>query len=492
MKRIRKFTLVLFLLCLTVGCTYPLQQSSSTPTLVEIETALPFVPTLMDTETPTSTVVPEIIQETQTEPAKPTTYTLDVLFDEQEKVLQINEKIDYLNLTGETFSNITLVIPANHDEGVFVLEQIAISDDEVVPVYTIDGVKLDLQLPENLQPDKQIHIELVYKIQLPETRGVLGYTERQINVCDWYAFIPPYDRESAWMVNEYHPIGEYLVYDVADFDVNIQLKEAKPDLMIIGSVPGQQSDSTWQFHAEQVRTFVWTASDQYQLLALDKTPNVVAYVFPEDVNAGWAALSTAISAWHLYSAVYGAPLQENLYLIEADFYDGMEYDGLFYLGFDYFERYNGGEKNYLTAISAHETAHQWWFAAVSNDAAKQPWLDESLAIYSELIFYETYYPGNEDWWWKFRVEPFKPTGWVDSTVYQYDTFRPYINAIYLRGAQFMDELRTTMGNEAFFAFLQAYYRAGSGKIMTRQDFFDLLAQYSDADFQPIINQYFSE
>ena len=40
----------------------------------------------------------------------------------------------------------------------------------------------------------------------------------------------------------------------------------------------------------------------------------------------------------------------------------------------------------------HETAHQWWFEQVANDQAQQPWLDESLATYSERIYYENIHP----------------------------------------------------------------------------------------------------
>ena len=485
----QKMLLFSFVLILLLsGCNFP--QQLVVPADINFATAIPYVPTVSPTEIVQNTQA--IITEDQTLIPHPTTYTLLVDYDYETHQLKVIEDVNYLNENEDALENITFVVPMNHQTGVFTLSSVSVGTLEVEQQVDLQGVQFQVDLFEPLQPQTNLQIHIEYEIKLPEERGVLGYTDRQINVCDWYVFIPPYQPDSGWMVNEYHDVGEYLVYDIADFDVTIQLQNAPEDLILVGSIPGTQNGNSWEFAAENLRTFVWTGSTKYLQLQKPENTNVSAYVFPEDEEAGWMALSTTISAWNLYSAVYGIPPQEQLYLIEADFYDGMEYDGLFYLGFDYFESYRGGEKNYLTAIAAHETAHQWWFAAVGNDAAKEPWLDESLAIYSELIFYETYYSGNENWWWNFRVDSFDPDGAVNSTIYLYDTWRPYINAIYLQGARMIQDIRTAMGDEAFFLFLQEYYRAGSGKIMTRQDFFNLAAQFSDADFQPIMEAYFSE
>ena len=487
MKRKRLFLLILIIFLIS-GCNSP--KESSLPSDIDFETAIPYIPTILPTETI------EMTREANSEatvPAPfPTTYTLNVDFDVETHTLNVIEEIDYLNENNFALDTIAFIVPMNHEAGVFSLSKVEIGEEKQALQVDLQGVQYRINLVEPLQPQANLPIYLEYQILLPEERGVLGYTDRQINVCDWYVLIPPYQQSSGWMVNDYHNVGEYLVYDTANYDVTIQMHNTPENLIMVASVPGTRNGNIWTYTAEQLRTFVWTASTQFVRLAQADNEDVIAYVFPEDEEAGWMALSTTISAWNLYSAVYGAPPQEQLYLIEADFYDGMEYEGLYYLGFDYFESYKGGEKNYLTAIAAHETAHQWWFASVGNDAATEPWLDESLAIYSELIFYETYYPGDEAWWWNFRVASFNPEGAVNSNIYQYGSWRPYINAVYLRGAQMIQDIRTAVGDEAFFLFLQEYYRDGSGKIMTRQDFFITIAQFTDVDLQPIIESYFSE
>ena len=116
----------------------------------------------------------------------------------------------------------------------------------------------------------------------------------------------------------------------------------------------------------------------------------------------------------LYSDLYG-PMERNLVsVVEADFLHGMEFDGLILLSRGFYMFYNGTPETNLTIITPHEISHQWFFSLVGNDQAMEPWLDESLATYSEALFYENYYPELVPWWWENRVDGQQPTGFVDN------------------------------------------------------------------------------
>jgi aminopeptidase N len=169
----------------------------------------------------------------------------------------------------------------------------------------------------------------------------------------------------------------------------------------------------------------------------------------------------------------------------------MESDGLFYLDMEYFRKYNYTAQNLLTTLMAHESAHNWWYGAVGNDPAHEPWLDEALATYSELLFYERVHPADVEWWWEFRVNQWQPAGWVDSTAYELPTFRPYVNAVYLRGVLFLDDIRAAMGDEAFFAFLREYAQQGAHRLVTGEEFLWKLAYAApNQALNTILNEYF--
>jgi aminopeptidase N len=203
-------------------------------------------------------------------------------------------------------------------------------------------------------------------------------------------------------------------------------------------------------------------------------------------------LATSAQALKYFSETFGPLTRTSLSIVEAEFPDGMEYDGLYFLGNGYYSTYFGGPQNFLTTLGVHETAHQWWYGLVANDQALEPWLDEALATYSELLYFETFYPELVEWWWEFRVGLYSPEGYLDSSIYQYDGFRPYVNAAYLRGAQFLDELRTAVGDEAFMSTLRTLINRASYDQLTTASFLELLGENTSADISPLIEEYFQD
>jgi aminopeptidase N len=88
------------------------------------------------------------------------------------------------------------------------------------------------------------------------------------------------------------------------------------------------------------------------------------------------------------------------------------------------------------------------------------------------------------------VFDFQPAGKIDISIYEGGLFRPYTNAVYLRGAKFMENLRTRLGDEAFFAFLKDYAAQMSYKRSTADDFFRILYTHTSVDITDIVATYF--
>ena len=157
---------------------------------------------------------------------------------------------------------------------------------------------------------------------------------------------------------------------------------------------------------------------------------------------------------------------------------------------DFYNAYDGTARTNLAAIGVHEIAHQWWYGAIGNDQALEPWLDEAMATYTERIYYERNYPGDLNWWWNFRINYFAPTGYVDTSIFSGGSFRKYTNAVYLNGANFLEELRLRIGDEAFFAFLVDYATQMRGRRATSADFFRILNTHTSTDYSDITRRYF--
>jgi aminopeptidase N len=201
-------------------------------------------------------------------------------------------------------------------------------------------------------------------------------------------------------------------------------------------------------------------------------------------------LNAAVQAVSLFDVKFAPYPYEVLNVVETESPDGQEYDGLVFLSSDFYDQYGGSNRSNLVSIGVHEIAHNWWFGLVGNDQALEPWLDETLAVYSERIFYEFTNPAYGDWWWNFRVNYFNPSGWVDTSIYDGGNFRAYTNATYLTGAYFMEDLRARMGDRDFYNFLKDYATRYSYKQASGSDFFSVVRENTSANVNDLIQSYF--
>ncbi len=434
--------------------------------------------------TPESTLTPAASQRTA--------YQFVADLDYNKHNLLVRQSIQYQNNTGQNLPEIKLAVPANEKAGVFSLTSLTVAGDATLTDYALDGVILTIQLDKPLPTAGSLSIAIEYNVAPKLEGGILGYTAKRINFSDWYPFIPPYDAESGWIIHQPAEVGEYLVYDDADFDLTLNLVD--PAGLVIAASAEVAPVELDQFRVVQndSRNITFSVSDQYSVVR-NTTGGITVkgYVFKGDETAGQASVDYTASAIQLYSELFGVPYpHQTMTLVESDFPDGMEYDGLYYLSDFYFKNYDGSFQNYLALLSVHETAHQWWFGIVGNDQALEPWLDESVATYSEYLYIEHYYPELTNWWWDYRVATYKPSGRVNLTIYDQSDLRVYINAVYLQGAVFLDQLRQALGDDAFFTGLQSYTSTYNHKLATWEDFIKIMtAEPSDA-IKTLLQEYF--
>ncbi len=411
--------------------------------------------------------------------------------DQQRHHVSVSQTVTIVNDSGVVLADLLFVVEPNRQPGVFRLNSLTWAGGQPVDTFTLEGARLSVSLPQPLEKGEFIGLNLSFELDLPARAGPFGTTGRQTNLGDWYPTLPPYRESDGWLARKPALVGEHLAYDVADYQVEIQLLGPAADSTIAASGLIGGGEGSYLYRLEAARGFACSVSSEY--VPLSETvgsTTVTSYVFPEHIAAGEAVLRTTAEALALYQELFAPYAHSDLAVVEGHFADGMEYDGLYFLGSEYYAAYGGSPQGYLTAIAAHETAHQWWYGLVGNDQALEPWLDETLAIYSELLYYERLYPDLVDWWWEFRVQRFNPRGWVNSTIYEHGGFRSYVDAVYLRGALFLRDLRELVGDGAFLAFVQDYAARNSGRQATSEDFFAILAEHTTADLRPLIRAYF--
>jgi hypothetical protein len=458
---------------------------SPSATVAQLSTFTPSpVPVL-----PTATAVPEPVR---------AQYDLSATLNYSRHYLSVQETIEYPNRTGEVLNELVLAVEPNRYLGGFRLNSLK-TGETLINTYSLVNNQLIFSLPASLERGQSIQLAISYDLSLPVlprpvgsiNAGIYGYSARQMNLVDWYPYVPPYIQGQGWAMHNPWYYGEHQVYEMADFNVDLSLESPPANLTIAAASQVKMVDGHYTYTHRNARNFTFSASDMYTVyVKMVGAVTVTSYAFPFDASAGLTALNDSAQALELYDQLFGAYPHDILSVVEVDFQDGMEYDGLYFLSKGFYNTYDGTPKGYLTMIGVHETAHQWWYARVANDQAFEPWLDEAMATYSELLFYSKVYPGYEDWWWSYRVDYFNPKGWVNLHIYDYGGSYPYRDGVYLRGVRFLNDVRARVGENAFFDFLKDYATREQNQIATSQDFFAILKEHTTADLSDLMAEYF--
>lgn len=370
--------------------------------------------------------------------------------------------------TGEIVFN----VPANGAPGVFILRRARLAGD--FPPLAADsvglqGTTLRLRLPPEAAQSPTVTVCLDYTLRLPAAgnEGIsalhaLAWSDLGMIAGYWYAVLAPYapGREGGWLLTPYHGVGDPIVYETADYEVAVQ---APAPYRVIGAGPIGAQDGVWRFRLARARGFAFAVSDRLVVSQTDVMAIPVrVYHLPEHAAAGQATLRAVREALPLFAQTYGPYPYAELTIIEAAQFGGMEYSALITFSRDWFADYRpppAGEDfgaDLLVRFIVHELGHQWWYGAVGNDQAHEPWLDEALARYGEVLYYESLHPAHLAWW----EAPSKgmATQPINRPIYRFADTTSYVQAVYVSGTRFLLAVRRLLGEPAFTATLQEYRR----------------------------------
>jgi aminopeptidase N len=258
-------------------------------------------------------------------------------------------------------------------------------------------------------------------------------------------------------------------------------------------IDNRDATATWRFASGPVRDFMVVLSDRLELVSTAVGHVTVnSYYLPEDKSSAEAVLEQARNALRAYQQAFGVYPYAELDAVEAPVPGGMEYPGLVLLGSDAY----GQSSEYLEFLVAHEVAHQWWYGLVGNDQVSAPWLDESLANFSILYYYEHSY-GQE------RAELAFKTYVADSYTRALElgrdaavnqpvsAFAPqdYGPIVYGKGALFFYHVREQLGSDVMMEALRSYVQRYRFRLVTADDLLAVLGGTSGENLSQLYDRW---
>jgi hypothetical protein len=456
-------------------------------------TPTPLPPTATPTPTITPTPTPLVTAPERGVPQ----HRMSITLNYADRRIEVGHTVRLHNPTQAAWDEVVLAVPPAH-QGLFALRVAEVTTrwHRRAVSATLKGTMLHVPAPVPVGPGEPVAIYLSYALDVPPVDpyawlplGNLGAGERLIQAGDWHPTLVPYRPGTGWQTWDYHLVGDPNIYPVADYDVELL---ADPAVVIAAPGHATQEGQVRRYRIEDARAFAFLASPEYKVIhgTAGATP-VHAYYLPGAGEGAQAVVEAAAQAIPLYEEVYGPYPHAGLVIAQNAYYGGMEYSGLISMSGHAYRAYDGSPVSLLVDLTVHEIAHQWWYSAVGNDQVHDPWLDEAFAKYSELLFYERYYPEYTDWWWQNHIYTRDLSGPLDSTIYEFPSTPAYIDRVYAQGARFLGDLRALMGDEAFFAFTRAYREANEGRLVTREDFFEAVRDHTSEDLTPLIESYFA-
>ena len=358
-----------------------------------------------------------------------------------------------------------------------------------------DTSVLSVPLPVPLQAGQSVVLSFTFTLTVPARANggyrTFGWANDILGLPNAYGMIPVRDARG-WRIDPLPTYGDIVFGETSLYRVRIR---APADLVIAATgvcstqpIPNPSSkpkstvkSAPWKetvCSAGPLRDFALHASREYQVVTAtlstrDGNVLVSSYYMPESKRGGPLALDYGIEAMKIFERRFGPyPYKELKLFASPTSAGGIEYPMLAGITDSLYDMKGG----YFEWITAHEVAHQWWYALVGSDPVNEAWLDESLTQYATSLYVEDRY-GSEaavaerehNFTARYQREVrdrhdapvAQPTG-----AFKRDVYAPMI---YGKGPLFYDAVRRAVGDRLFSAWLRVYFVRYRFKIARAED-----------------------
>ena len=336
-----------------------------------------------------------------------------------------------------------------------------------VPLDGLDGgesvvIGLSFALNVGTSPD-------AFSARLSNEAGVLSFGQ-------WFPIVST--------EHEVYGLGDPQISFTADA-IRLELSTTTPLPRDAVACPGlvtvpESTGSEWVCEVEEVRDFSFVVNPAF-VLTTRAVGDTALRVYTQTVD-GAVTADLAMTALIGLSEAFGPYPWPDLVLAEVGAGGGfsMEYPRAIHLT---------RGKVVDTYVVYHEVAHQWFYAQLGNDQQREPWLDEGFADFSARYLMgigenqcSTRPVNSEVFAW--AAGPISGGDWTSCD--------GYFEAVFYKGTEFLNGLRATMGDEAFFAAMREWVSANQHGFTTARGLLRHLQASTDADLDPVYRAYLAD
>ena len=417
--------------------------------------------------------------------------------------------------------------PGETEEPRIDITRVRSAADEAPLTYSIDdqGTSLRVNLREQVPVGKSAEVIVDFKGEVPEVdpdeTGLTAHVVKQVSAAirgdreirrprdvnfrcrgvmllgTSYPVLAVHDGDE-WLRKLEPSVGDLIFNEVADYEVRI---DVAPGVVVFTSAGEKQNGSTNKelavFSASSLRDFAIIAGRNLRSEQTQVGDTTLRSIYvPEHERIGKRVLAMAQDALRIFSSRFGPLPFKSLNIAEAPLVAGLgsnEFAGLMVIASAYYVDFDSPAVRNLPEIIreqrssveeslewgvAHLVAHQWWGAAVGNNPAREPVLDEAMASWSALLYFRDTYgeqkaatvledqlQGVYRLYRTFGGEDMN----ADRPSRDYRNTFQYAAVVTTKGALMFVQLQRLLGEEKLIAAFRNYYRANQLEIAELDD-----------------------
>jgi len=314
--------------------------------------------------------------------------------------------------------------------------------------------------------------------------GIFAHSSGVVTMALWHPVLAAFDEDGWDMAGGDPAVGDFSFFTVADYYVSLAMDRGFT-VVTSGNTLADEGERV-TFGAGAVREFALIAGKGLTLLEKPVGEKgdvrVTSYGFGGDRDTQQQVLNAGAASVKIFEELFGQYPYRELDIVRVDLgagIGGVEFPGMVTIAsMLYLDEMKNTVpeaaavldsrfmRESVDFVVAHEVAHQWWNAVVGSHSRKHPFVDEALANYSAILYFDknhgkpamnrqilfqlklTYqlhrFLGGED-----KV--------VDAPTSAFDDMVQYSAIVYGKGALFLHELRRTLGDRAFLKAISGYY-----------------------------------
>jgi len=431
-------------------------------------------------------------------------YDMDLELDTEAQAIRGTVRVDIVNQTDEEWLDLVFRdYPSLYSEAGLVYASDIVMEDNTAVLTRIsyftdesgenlvyerdpaDNSVITVTLKNPIAPGQRQVIEYEFEASIPANADRYGAYQGCYNIANFYPVLSVFEN-GEWGRESYIDMGECFYTIVSDYTVKIKTPAdftlASTGLTL--DVEEKSDGKYWNISAPCARDFTFVAGADFHILSEEVDGVIIeAYYLGEDVEFGEAMLEAGVDSIRAFGDAFGKYPYPDVNIVETSlFAGGMEYSGLVMIASSL--KIDSTDYSLAKLVTAHELGHQWFFGIIGTDPYNEPWLDESFASFSEIVYADVIGDDSQSKEYD-SCRPVTYIGFEYTPINKsYDEFSDDVDynfSVYATGQAMLYYLREAMGDDVFYHMMRTYVSRNAFGIVTGDDFQSVIYEYCGMD-----------